>query len=383
MKYNRLPLLLVIVITALLSCNAKNNEARYSITGTIQNSENKKLVLQEVPFDGKEMITLDSVTLKKDGKYNFDFISKTEGLYILAIENDSIHNFSIVFVNDEKNIQINADPGKMETYLIKGSKTSESLLAFLKEYKSKDIGIFETMNKLAELQNANGAGAAIDTLQKERNIKIADLNTFTQNAINNATHHSMIYYLLGLSMRSMETSQVLALAKAAAEKTKSEALVNFATSLGNQIQSNVKPGAIAIGQPAPEIALADPKGKIITLSSFKGKYVLVDFWASWCGPCRGENPNVVQAYEKFKKKNFTVLGVSLDESKEDWEDAIKADNLNWQHISDLKKWESTVVSTYKIEGIPYNVLVDPNGIVVATELRGPALEEALNKFIKD
>lgn len=383
MKYNRLSLLLVIVITALLSCNAKNNEARYSITGTIQNSENKKLVLQEVPIDGKEMITLDSVTLKKDGKYNFDFISKTEGLYILAIENDSIHNFSIVFVNDEKNIQINADPGKMETYLIKGSKTSESLLAFLKEYKSKDIGIFETMNKLAELQNANGAGAAIDTLQKERNIKIADLNTFTQNAINNATHPSMIYYLLGLSMRSMETSQVLALAKAAAEKTKSEALVNFATSLGNQIQSNVKPGAIAIGQPAPEIALADPKGKIITLSSFKGKYVLVDFWASWCGPCRGENPNVVQAYEKFKKKNFTVLGVSLDESKEDWEDAIKADNLNWQHISDLKKWESTVVSTYKIEGIPYNVLVDPNGIVVATELRGPALEEALNKFIKD
>jgi peroxiredoxin len=383
MKYNRLSLLLVIVITALLSCNAKNNEARYSITGTIQNSENKKLVLQEVPFDGKEMITLDSVTLKKDGKYNFDFISKTEGLYILAIENDSIHNFSIVFVNDEKNIQINADPGKMETYLIKGSKTSESLLAFLKEYKSKDIGIFETMNKLAELQNANGAGAAIDTLQKERNIKIADLNTFTQNAINNATHPSMIYYLLGLSMRSMETSQVLALAKAAAEKTKSEALVNFATSLGNQIQSNVKPGAIAIGQPAPEIALADPKGKIITLSSFKGKYVLVDFWASWCGPCRGENPNVVQAYEKFKKKNFTVLGVSLDESKEDWEDAIKADNLNWQHISDLKKWESTVVSTYKIEGIPYNVLVDPNGIVVATELRGPALEEALNNFIKD
>ncbi len=383
MKYNSLRLLFIIVMTALLSCNAKNNEGRYSIAGTIQNSENKKLVLQEVPFDGKEIITLDSVTLKKDGKYNFNFISKTEGLYILAIENDTLHNFSIVFVNDEKNIQINADPGKMETYTIKGSNTSASLLTFLKEYKSKDIGIFETMNKLAELQNSNGAGAAIDTLQKERNNKIADLNTFTQNAINNASNASMIYYLLGLSMRSMETSQVLALAKAAAEKTKSEALVNFATSLGNQIQTNVKPGAIAIGQPAPEIALSDPKGKIITLSSFKGKYVLVDFWASWCGPCRGENPNVVQAYEKFKKKNFTVLGVSLDESKEDWEDAIKADNLNWQHISDLKKWESTVVSTYKIEGIPYNVLVDPNGIVIATELRGPALEETLKKFIKE
>ena len=383
MKYNPLRLLFIIMITALLSCNTKNNEARYSITGTIQNSENKKLILQEVPFDGKEIITLDSVTLKKDGKYNFEFISKTEGLYILAIENDTLHNFSIVFVNDDKNIQINADPGKMETYSIKGSNTSASLLAFLKEYKSKDISIFETMNKLAELQNSNGAGAEINNLQKERNNKIAALNTFTQNTINNSSNASMIYYLLGLSMRSMETSQVLALAKAAAEKTKSEVLVNFATSLGNQIQTNVKPGAIAIGQPAPEIALADPKGKIITLSSFKGKYVLVDFWASWCGPCRGENPNVVEAYEKFKKKNFTVLGVSLDESKEDWEDAIKADNLNWQHISDLKKWESTVVSTYKIEGIPYNVLVDPNGIVIATELRGPALEETLKKYIKE
>jgi peroxiredoxin len=383
MKNIRLSLLLLIVISVFVSCNNKNNEARYSITGTIQNAENKKLVLQEVPFDGKEMITLDSVTLKQDGKYNFDFIAKTEGLYILAIENDTINNFSIVFVNDEKNIQINADPGKIETYTIKGSKTSESLMAFLKEYKSKDISIFETMNKLAELQNSNGDAATIDTLQKERNNKIAALNSFTQNAINNATNPSMIYYLLGLSMRSMETSQVLALAKSAAEKTKSEALITFATSLGNQIQSNITPGAIAIGQPAPEIALADTKGKIVTLSSFKGKYVLVDFWASWCGPCRAENPNVVQAYDKFKKKNFTILGVSLDDNKEDWEEAIKADNLNWAHISDLKKWESTVVSTYKIEGIPFNVLVDPNGMVIATELRGPALEETLNKLIKE
>jgi peroxiredoxin len=255
-------------------------------------------------------------------------------------------------------------------------------MAFLKEYKSKDISIFETMNKLAELQNSNGDAVTIDTLQKERNNKIAALNSFTQNAINNATNPSMIYYLLGLSMRSMETSQVLALAKSAAEKTKSDALITFATSLGNQIQSNITPGAIAIGQPAPEIALADTKGKIVTLSSFKGKYVLVDFWASWCGPCRAENPNVVQAYEKFKKKNFTILGVSLDDNKEDWEEAIKADNLNWAHISDLKKWESTVVSTYKIEGIPFNILVDPNGMVIATELRGPALEETLNKLIK-
>ena len=108
----------------------------------------------------------------------------------------------------------------------------------------------------------------------------------------------------------------------------------------------------------------------------------MDFWASWCSPCRAENPNVVNAYDKYKNKKFTVLGVSLDDDKTAWEDAIKADKLTWQHISDLKKWESTVVSTYQFEGIPYNVLIDTNGIVIAKELRGKALQDTLASILK-
>lgn len=133
----------------------------------------------------------------------------------------------------------------------------------------------------------------------------------------------------------------------------------------------------AVGQPAPEIALPDTTGQVVKLSSMKGKYVLVDFWAKWCGPCRQENPNVVRAFHKYKDKGFTVFGVSLDRSKEDWIRAIHEDQLAWTHVSDLKYWQSEAAKTYNITGIPFSLLLDPNGVIIAKNLRGPALDKKL------
>lgn len=137
-----------------------------------------------------------------------------------------------------------------------------------------------------------------------------------------------------------------------------------------------------VGYKATNFSQATPDGKMVKLSDFKGSYVLVDFWASWCRPCRMENPNVVAAYNKFKDKGFTVLGVSMDSNKEPWVQAIKQDNLTWTQVSDLKGWGNEVGKLYNVQGIPQNFLIDKEGKIIAKDLRGAALEEKLAEILK-
>lgn len=137
----------------------------------------------------------------------------------------------------------------------------------------------------------------------------------------------------------------------------------------------------SIGSEAIDFSQADPDGKLVSLSSFKGKYVLVDFWASWCRPCRVENPNVVRAYHTFKGKNFTVLGVSLDNNRQQWLKAIDADKLAWPQVSDLKGWNNEAAALYRVQTIPQNMLVDPAGKIIAKDLRGPELQSRLAELL--
>ncbi len=138
----------------------------------------------------------------------------------------------------------------------------------------------------------------------------------------------------------------------------------------------------AVGTDAMDFVQNDVNGNPVSLSSFKGKYVLIDFWASWCKPCREENPNVVKAFQKFHDKNFTVLGVSLDREKEPWIKAIEKDNLTWTQVSDLQFWNNAAAMLYRVQGIPQNYLIDPNGKIIAKNLRGEELQQRLEALLK-
>ncbi len=373
--------LFVGVLLFFVACQQKKYGG-FTVTGTIKNAPNAKIFLQELPYGGQEPIILDSGKLEKDNKFSLKGIAREEGLYRLVVENGP----DVLIVNDNDIIEVEMDVNNYRAYKIVGSKASESLHQLFENYRKQDSALYLTFNKIDTLQKKPGNDSLLNIAKGERESQIKNINTSVRNFIKESNSPAARYYALGMASRTLNTDELKVLVNESAEKFKEHSGLQKIKIALNASANQKAPEQVAyalLNTIAPAIVLPDQNGKQVSLSSFKGKYVLVDFWASWCGPCRRENPNVVAAYNQFKSKNFTILGVSMDEDKTAWLEAIKADQLSWNHVSILSDWNShPLTQEYQFNAIPFNVLVDPTGKIIASDLRGADLFNKLAEVLK-
>ncbi|MFI5124195.1 MAG: thioredoxin-like domain-containing protein [Chitinophagales bacterium] len=304
-----------------------------------------------------------------------------EGIYELVFGENAL---ALPLINDVQDIRIQADLSKRnDFYTVSGSEASKQLQDLISSVGRKNNEIEKSFAMLDSLKKANASDSLLLAATAVKNTTILQLNDYLKGFMQSTANSTLGFLALSWASRSFSPTELDTAMKSLKIKFPNNPLLAEMekNSQAQQQAADQSSGASWVGRSVPELSLPDVNGKLISVNSFKGKYLLIDFWASWCGPCRMENPNVVEAYNQFKGKNFTILGVSLDKDKDSWKKAIAQDHLSWTHISDLKYWNSQAVETFGFQGIPFNVLVDPTGKVIAQELRGKDLENKLKEVL--
>ncbi len=343
------------------------NAQSLHITGDLRNIPDNTMVTL---IDGMANKIVDSAK-PQQGKFVLNATVANPSIYVIGFS--GAQQKIPVFVGND-NLTFDGDFKNQSAIEFKGSATHALYSSFMKTVNPKMEGYFKTMTAAQTEQSA----IAKDSLSKVGDAQSNDLvETYKSFSVANNQSPVTTFFLLQFAniFPAIKENLGIYYAGLSGEAKKGP----FAAFIDKSVES-AQVGKI--GSVLPEFKQNDATGKSISLASFRGKYVLVDFWASWCGPCRAENPNVVKAFNTFKDKKFTVLGVSLDQDKAKWLDAVKKDGLTWTQVSDLKYWNNAVATQFGIQSIPANFLLNPDGVVIAKDIRGEELIKVLSANLK-
>ncbi|AMP97532.1 Thioredoxin family protein [Pedobacter cryoconitis] len=370
----------ILPFAAVMICSGAQSFAqngKYLLKGNIPVASGK--IYLEHELNGNP-VKVDSAQVV-NGKFVFKGSVKSPDFYSL---NTKGLKYPIQFILENSAITVTKPADSLASAEIKGSSAQEVYQSFYKgpwkEITTIAGGIYDRLDKAEKA--AKAAGTKVDSLTRAGFDKeFADLDKKNQIAVKEyVNQHSssagtaaIIYdRFIGYPNFPVARELFAGLTKEAQQ-----------SAIGDLITKALATDAkTAKGKAAPAISMSNKDGKIVHLSDFKGKYVLIDFWASWCGPCRKENPNVVAAYKKYHDKGFEILGISLDSKKDAWLKAIEADGLIWTHVSELKGWQNSAAKEYGVRAVPASFLIDPNGNVVGKDLRGEELNQTLAQLFK-
>lgn len=378
-KLNLKHIAIALPIIMLAACSNTNpQKGNTEIKGKLNNAHGETVYLEQMTAKG--LVPLDTTALNDKGEFEMTANIKEPGFYRLKISDRS---FATLILNGNEKIQLSGETNDLgNTYYADGSADTKLFLeithASTKNYRQRDSiqAVFQSFMNTAPKDQA-AVEAMNKKLEGEYNNIVASHNQFLQSFIE--TNIGSFASLAAIQQLPIEDFLPISI------KLDESLLKKFPNSDYVKLfhEEVAAKKSLSIGSVAPDISMKTPDDKMLTLSSLKGKVVLIDFWASWCGPCRAENPNVVKAYAKYQPKGFDIFSVSLDSDAQKWKIAIQKDNLSWKnHVCDFKGWQSSVVSQYSFKGIPYNVLIDKEGKIIAKNLRGEDLEKKLAEVFK-
>ena len=378
-------IVLALATFTLYSCSTDSgNSSGFEIKGNLSNSKGESIYLEKLSQTG--VTAVDSSILDDKGDFVMNHYSPAAGFYRLRISNS---NFAMLVLDSAQKVSVAGDARDLgNSFKVEGSADTKLFLEYselnkLHKIRTDSLGnIFRTLMVTLKLDSLRA-----DSLSKELQVPYEVMVAQYSEKIAKKIKENTGSFASIMPIQQLNPENYMdvfkALDKGLTDKYPNNTdIKSFHIMVQQALMMAQKTEAIKVGNEAPELILPMPNDKDLALSSLRGKVVLIDFWASWCAPCRKELPNVKRAYEKYKSKGFEILGVSLDKDRNAWLEAVSKEGLTWPQVSDLKQWQSEACQIYAIQSIPYTVLIDKDGKILATELRGAELDKKLSEVFK-